>query len=179
MSFTDPGVTGAFRASWRKGNPRVVLQEILNERPKAGRDEILKLFREEVKADEDLMDGVILYWFDNNWRSLSPETKAGGPGAKPGGTAARASVTPPTVTAKTIPSSAKHKIKERIVYETKLMLLELVMPNGKRLADCTGPECQSFGSWFAELAAQAPKDKTIGEAFSEDQVRALWRAAKR
>ena len=31
-------------------------------------------------------------------------------------------------------------------------LLDIVMPNGKRLADCTGAECQEAGEWLTKIA---------------------------
>jgi hypothetical protein len=184
MSFTEPGVIGAYRATWRKANPRALLQDIIREHPTAEKDEILRLFLDEGKPDEDIVNAVFLYWFDNNWRSLFAEMRTALSGAKPAGVTAGA--TPEAAGNPSQPSAASStrsrihaKISERIQYETKLMLLELVMPNGKQLAACTGPECASFGSWFARLADKTPDGKTVGAALTEDQVRALWRSAEK
>jgi hypothetical protein len=53
-------------------------------------------------------------------------------------------------------------------------LLDLIAPNGKRVAQCTGADCRKIGGWYGKLADKVPARKTVGAVLSEAQVRKLW-----
>jgi hypothetical protein len=53
-------------------------------------------------------------------------------------------------------------------------LLDLIAPNGKPLAQCTGADCRRIGGWYGRLAAKVPPRKTVGAVLSEAQLRKLW-----
>jgi hypothetical protein len=38
----------------------------------------------------------------------------------------------------------------------KRMLLDVIMPNGKKLRDCTGYECREMGNWLMALGGSEP-----------------------
>jgi hypothetical protein len=63
-------------------------------------------------------------------------------------------------------------------------LLDLLMPNGKPLRDCTGGECERYGKadeqrglWLQRVAAKVGPDKHVGEVLDERQLKALMRPA--
>lgn len=55
----------------------------------------------------------------------------------------------------------------------KIELLNLLMPNGKPLRDCTFGECAQFGGWFKVLSQQGRPMGIVGKHLSEDQVRKI------
>ena len=44
MTYIDQGTQGAFRQTWRKGNPRALLKTLLEKNPKADATAIYKYF---------------------------------------------------------------------------------------------------------------------------------------
>src|SRR6516164_1704973 len=70
--------------------------------------------------------------------------------------------------------SVKRQLKARVQEEAKLILLDLLMPNGKTLRNCTGADCECFGGWFTRLAKHVPAKKLVGDVLNERDVRKLW-----
>ena len=168
MTYIDHGTTGAFRQTWRKGNPRSLLETIIAKNPKADEKKIHELFWREIEGDPMLLRACVEYWLDNNFHSLTREI-AGLP----------KSVNKPAKQTVAAVTKTKALIKERITHEARVILLDLVMPNSKRLGDCTGTECTKIGGWLSQLAKKVPPTKTVGETLSEQQVFDIWdRAAK-
>ena len=56
----------------------------------------------------------------------------------------------------------KHKIKGR--------LLQLIMPNGKRLAECTGAECIEFGGWYIAIGEHVGSTNLVGKVLKESEI---------
>lgn len=56
-------------------------------------------------------------------------------------------------------------------------LMQLLMPNGKKLADCTLRECDQFGSWFKGIRASAPRhaplDAPVSLYFDDEKLRKI------
>jgi hypothetical protein len=166
MTFIEHGIQGAFRQTWRKGNPRSLLQTIIEKNPKADLEEIYSLFWNEIEGDKQLLMACVSYWLDLNYKAIlrADESKQ-----QPlGRTAHPVSADEPPVVA---------KLRERIEHEATLVLLELVMPNGKPLGDCTGTQCRKFGGLFAQLAKHVPRQKTVRSVLKEADVQKLWQAA--
>ena len=63
------------------------------------------------------------------------------------------------------------------VREAAVKLLDLSMPNGKPLRDCTGSDCKKFGGWLGKIAAKVGARQKVGSVLSEAQVRKLNRGA--
>jgi hypothetical protein len=100
----------------RKASPRDVLMRLLKEHPASSKEELRRLFTDEVIDDPDHIDAIIEYWFANNYRSLvrkamSPEEQA-----------KRAEER------RIEREELKAEIKRRA---TRMVLLDLAMPNGK------------------------------------------------
>jgi hypothetical protein len=163
MTFIEHGTLGAFRATWRKGNPRALLETIINKNPKASENDIYKLFWTEIEDDKELLRAITGYWLDHNYRSLTRPISQPNNGQKP----ARAQRI----------MEAQQQLKERIVHETRVMLLDLIMPNEKKLSDCTGKECCQFGGWLQLVGHKVPATKTVGETLTEKQLQSLYRSA--
>jgi hypothetical protein len=168
MTFIEQGSTGAFRATWRKDNPRSLLEAIIAKNPKANEEKIHAMFWREIEDDKQLLRACVEYWLDNNYRSLSIEKQKTRPLAGAQKSAQDAAV-----------QGVVKEIRQRIAIEAQIVLLDLVMPNNKKLADCTGVECLSFGGWMAAIAKQVPATSIVSEVLSENDVRKLWKHAAR
>ena len=165
MTYIEEGTLGAFRQTWRKSNPRALLKTILEKNLKADANAIYKLFWDEIEDDKELLRAIVGYWLDHNYQSLR---QASGPTPAP-------SAEPRQASAK---AAVSERLRHRIHYETRVVLLDLIMPNDKRLAECTGAECGKFGGWLFQLSKKVPANKTVGNILSEDEVYKLWQHAK-
>lgn len=67
---------------------------------------------------------------------------------------------------------AKHQAKR---LAAKLML-DLMMPNNKRLRFCTGAEVGAFGSAYAKIAEKVGPDNLVGEVLCEREAAEPMRA---
>jgi hypothetical protein len=167
MAYADTGMAGAKRPTWRTVNPRALLKTTILANKNASNTELRELYWKEVEDDKNHLRAIVESFLDNNMRSMMmPVPAARSPAKSSNG----ASVAKTEAVAK-----IKQKLQERVNYEAKIALLELVMPNNKVLGDCTGPECKKFGGWFANLAKRVPRNKTVAQTLSEEQVRKLYK----
>lgn len=153
MTHIDPGSLGAKRATFRSANPRRTLREIIDRNPdfdeKGWREQFWDLIKDDLSDSGDLK-ACIEYWLDNNLRSLMPQLHRG--------------------------STSRTSTASEIEKETNRLLLQLVMPNGKRLAECTGSDCVRFGGWYSAIAALVPPDQIVGVHLDEQKLQQLWQS---
>jgi hypothetical protein len=164
MSFTETtwGELGATRQTWRAKSVRDLLAEIVTSSPQASDKVLLEKFVEHLREDDDYFLAAAEYAFDNALRALRREQ------------------TQPTVIQKAKRAAQKAadavahaKLVSRI--KSKVVLLNLQTPNGKKLRDCSGAECRHLGGWYARIASEVAANKLVGDVLSEQQVRALYK----
>jgi hypothetical protein len=131
-------------------------------------DEERKLFWNVVEDSDDYLREIANYWLDNNLRSLLNDNN---PAHR-----AEAKERKEPVEKKTT-AEAKTKMQEHVKREARIILLSMITPNGKTLAQCTGEDCSRFGGWYLELAKAVPADTKVGDALSEDEVHKTWQQA--
>jgi len=155
----DFGTTGAKRATWRRANPRELLARIITENREKSAQAWRDLFWHEIGEDGQMLRAIAEYWLDHNLRSLTDDNRDRDRTAR-----------------RTAIQDAKTQVMERIGEQAKIVLLDLVMPNGKTLADCTGADCRRFGGVFSQIAQKVPARQLVGAVLSETQVRRLWQS---
>lgn len=157
MTHIDTGTLGAKVQSWRKDNPRNLLKRMIEESPKKSKDRLLQEFSDYVRsaAGMEYLDAIVEYWFSNNWHSL----------------AEKRDIKITTATTKARTEAFKSTIKERAV---QMVLLDLTMPNGKILRNCTGRDCKKAGGWFARIAEKVRPAEKVGHVLSENDLRNLF-----
>jgi hypothetical protein len=121
------------------------------------------------KEGQKYIESVIDGWFQNAYRRLLKDY--------PNGDA------PPErevhVTAsKTKQVEVEQKLEKAIDRRVKLKLLDLVLPNGKALRDCTGRECRALGKktnrWLVAIADRIKPTDLVGAVMSETAVRRMY-----
>ena len=155
MTQIDQGTLGAKRATWRDTNPRKLLRQLVEKDGEAGdwSEEMWDTIKNDV-SDIGILRAIFQYWYDNNIRSLVPELM----GRRRTEQVAR--------TAQQVEAGAAQF--------RKLILLSLVMPNGKPLGDCTGAECRSFEGWLSQLATLVPPNQKVADVLTEEKLQELW-----
>ena len=162
MTMVDTGVTGAKRQSWHATNPRELLKRLIEENPKWDKERVLRTFSREVTDNRRYIDTIVEYWFANNYHSLIE---------RPARTYRARQTREAT-------EQVKAAIKNEIEHKATVMLLELNMPNGKLLRDCTGAECSKLsskiGGWLLRISKRIKPNQTVGSALTEQEVRDFY-----
>ena len=158
----ETGVYGAKVQSWKRANPRDLLKRVLDDNPGISLDEAKRIMRDQLKEQdkEDYLDAVIDYWTDNNYRALV------NPAARQEQRVRTRAVTRERV------EEIKGRVVERIKEKAREMLLDMTMPNGKPLRDCTGKYCSKLGGWLSRVGDKAGARK-VGDVLSEAELRKL------
>lgn len=164
MTMIDTGTTGAKRQSWHADNPRELLKRLAEQHPKWSKEHLLKTLTNEVVDNHKYLTAIIEYWFANNYHSLIEQPAAP--------SRARAYDRSASIAA------VKEAVETQIQHKAEIMLLQMEMPNGKLLRDCTGTECfklsSKLGGWLLRISKKVKASQTVGSVLSEDQVRQLY-----
>lgn len=163
MNLQEIGTTGAKRQSFRTPSPRELLRNLIEALPAASEDILLRRFTDIAMGDDDLIMVILEYWFTNNLRSL--KTRPINIASSKLAEQARA-------------ETMRQRIDETINQRARVILLTMVMPNGKMLRDCSGRECSALskkiGPWLKAIAAKIGPTRLVGDSLTEIQVRKLY-----
>lgn len=158
MTHVDTGITGAKRQSWKHDNPRDVLKNVIEKNGRSSKEELLRIFTQTIfeKGNRALIETVIEYWFANNLNSLLNSDSQ-----------LREQFSKPQI------SKIKEQIRERIKIAAGVVLMDMIMPNKKRLRDCSGAECAAVGGWLSVVATRMSPSAIVGKTFSEQDMRGM------
>lgn len=156
MLATNTGRLGATVQSWNEDNPRATLKKLIERHPRETKESIYGRFSEETADDENAIEAMRRYWFENNFRRLKTPPNSGKTGAAS--------------------EELRALIKSRA---TKMVLLDITLPTGTALRDSTAADCRRAGGWLAAVAKLVGPKKKVGEALSEADLQKIWKAAKR
>src|SRR5262245_10718011 len=163
MTHMDLGVQGAKRQSWQE-NPREILRRLLEKNPSWGRGQLLDEFKRLVENSPSHLEAIIEYWFSNNYYSLLER-----PDRSDERRQRQASQT----------SQFRKALNEKIDDRVKVVLLDMQMPNGKPLRNCTGTECKALsgrmGAWLLRISKQMKPTDIVGDVLTETQIKKLYK----
>jgi hypothetical protein len=143
-----------------KFNPTEVLIRLIDENPSARRDAIEKLFIAEIEDDRDYRTPALKYFFWNAWAGLHPARHKS------------------RVKTRQQQTEMRQAIDEKIQQIKRAVIIsELIMPNDKTVAQCTGLEMTKFGKFGTKVGKIAGRHK-VGATLSEEQLWKLWQESK-
>jgi hypothetical protein len=137
-------------------NPRALIVKIIEDNPDMDKKELFEIFRVELLDEPGGQRAVEWYFFVNMYEyATTSRNRKLGP----------------------VDRAEAHQRKAEAIEKgiAQIMLLDLDMPNGKAMKDCTGAEMARFGSRFQKIADRVGKAKTVGAVLSEDQVKAIMK----
>ena len=149
-------VGASFLAKQATDNPREMLIHLIEKNKDATKDDLFKIFRKHLDDEPGYQRAVDWYFFINMYeyamtnrnRNKDPVERA---------------------EARERQSKMVESIKAQII------MLDLTMPNGKAMRECTGGEMAKFGNRFQKIAERVGKTKLVGEVLAEDQVKAIMK----
>lgn len=146
-------VGASFLSKRSADNPRELLVKLFEDNPAASKDDLFKLFTDAIEDDPGYLRAVKWYFFVNMYEyATRPERPSGGPR-----------------------SAAKREATQQVTQAIiqQIVVLDLTMPNGKPMKECSGAEMLRFGARYQKIGERVGKTKNVGEVLSEDQVKAI------
>ncbi len=159
----DHGTYGVKRQSMRKGNPRNFIAKLLERTPRISDEDLREKVKSAVLKNEDYLDAVVEYWVAGERRNLM----RGRP----------RQATQPQAREEMAAKVAEYRAQVEKIAKPRIVqfaLLQMEMPNGKTLAECTFKEVAGFGAKFTALAKGGKPGEKVGK-LSEPEVRKLFR----
>lgn len=156
--FTEMPRTGA-AATRRvaKKNPMQALVDLLDSDPTANADRLFRKWWPVILADDDYLIAVGRHAFANFLTSLDRDRRRG------------ARQTSNTEMHKERQAAARRLTK----HVHRIVLLDLMLPNGKKLRESTFAECSAAGGWFKMVAAKGRPSEIVGQVLNEGDLRKL------
>lgn len=149
------GKLAATRQSWSRDSIRKIIAEIQAANPRAGHKQLVKLTAERMREDDDALIAAADYAVTAALNAQDDYRK------RQSGRSQR--------------ERAQREARIEATAESiknQILLLNLEMPNGKRMRYCTGGEMAAFGKGYARIAKKAG-NKLVGQVLDEAGVRKL------
>jgi hypothetical protein len=140
---------------------------------KAVKDQFLQFM--DSAAGAQYRKTAYLYWFENNYRSMLPDHPEPD---KEIALRIERKVAAQAVREKTA-AELTHRVEKAIETKAQIILLDLVMPNGKTLRESNRTDCKQAGGWYMKLADRLKGKQTVGDVWQEADVRKLLPADQR
>lgn len=132
--------------------------------PHASRKEAFSSFLETVKSDPAYLDVLA----DNYFHSMAGRWKVDQVGKSRSLISTRTSADRADSAARA--SEAHTDLKARV---RAVILLDLTLPDGKRLRDATGAECVKAGGFYTEVARHIKPTQVVDKHLSEADLRSI------
>lgn len=144
-------------------NPLEILARFREEYPNATAELLFLKWAEMIRDDDDLLGAVLRHTFTNLLTAVERSRRSGSTqfGSNRGARAA----TPTEVRGRA------EEVKQRV---TRVVLLNLMLPNGKALRYSTFADCASAGGWLANVAKLGQPNDVVGQTVTERQLAKLW-----
>lgn len=150
--------TGAsFIAMCTEHNPRDLVIELIESMQGEQRDKMFEEFRRRISENDRYQRAVDWYFFVNMHDYLT--------------TSRNKHQTPQQrAHAKQAADECVTDLKRKIV---DIVLLDIILPSGKRLRDSTFAECGRAGGWFTKLAKMGKPAQVVGKVLTEAKLKAI------
>lgn len=79
---------------------------------------------------------------------------------------------------KAIKGDGERQDVSREVSAIKTRLLDMLMPDGKKLRDATFADCRRAGGFFFQISAKGKPNEVVGQKLCEDDLLAIWKKEK-
>lgn len=136
-------------------NPMGILSHLREQSPKASAEILFLKWRDEIKDDEDMLSAALHHAFTNMLTAIDRMSKK-------------------SLRGRVITEAEREKqetdVNQIIKTVKKVVLMSLILPNGKALRYCTFAECAAAGGWFAKVAKLGKPNQIVGTVVTEEQL---------
>jgi hypothetical protein len=143
-----------------KKNIMEMLVGIIDAHPSYDLERRFREWSSAIQADDDCLEAALRHTYTNLNAALEAQNRRSVPVQRP----ARRS--------KEEVAASTAEMKERA---RASLVLDLVMPNGKSLRDCTGAYARKCGGVISKIAAKVKPGQLVGQAITEKQAQQIWK----
>jgi hypothetical protein len=154
MTFVETAARGA-AANRRtaQANPMSLLRKLRENDKTGSMAVVLKKWKQQIIDDTEMLDAALVYAGTNYWHSLEQDEKK-------------------QIPLKTRQAQAQQA--EALAQEVRqIVLMDLLLPNGKQLRNATFADCQKAGGWFLRIAKKGRPHQVVGNVLTEEQLRKI------
>jgi hypothetical protein len=176
------GKYGAKVQSFNKHNPRGLLKRLIST---YGMDDewlLFTKFYEQItnKKFEPYLISALEYWFTNNLGSLKNTPKTTTPVVVNISEHVSKKVDVGAIKKNQVAMVTKGvkqltaKIEQEAAKKARIILMDMILPTGKRLGDSTGAECISCGGWLKSVGDKIGPDAIVEASITEDELQKTY-----
>ena len=163
MTFTEALRQGsAVMSRTAKAHPLQLLKTLVDADPTADHQRLFRQWWKQISHDDELLEAVARYAFTNFLTTLDKDRR-------------RAQQGPPEP--RPSPAEVRTQVEQLAARVKRSVLLDFLLPDGKRLADATFAECRKAGGWLARVARRGKPKQIVGALLSEEDLQAIWKNA--
>lgn len=140
-----------------KRDPLVLMVELCDDNPQLSKESIIKKWKQKCRADTAYDDAVYDYAGANMWSQLARNR----PIAQP---------------IRTREQYESQRAEAAAFVKSKadqLTLMDLVLPNGKKIRHCTFAEVGKYGGWLKLLATKGKPSEIVGDKLTESDLQLI------
>jgi hypothetical protein len=181
---------GATMLRWKGSSVFALMKRVFDENKTAGKDEVARRFGQALlRGDDDLIMDAATYMVTNNWQALVGGENAerlqeraisamSQPDKEPATTEAPArpyvprTPRPPQPSVDPVEAKAAREAKISAAADAikQIVLMDQIMPNGKKRGDCRGTELVKFGGADIKIGKKAGA-KLVRTIYDENDLR--------
>jgi len=159
---TEVRTGSAVVARTAEKNPMSILYRFVSSHPTADVGWLFRKWRTAIIADEDLHDAVLRHTFTNLLSSIDKPRQQERRRAE-------------NIQRSEQIAAAATRTTERVIKRvTEIVLMDLLLPNGKTLRDATFKECAQAGGFFHLVAKKGRPLQIVGKTLTEDDLKTLY-----
>lgn len=162
MTFVESAQLGATANSRSaQKNPLDVLRKLRDADRTGSASKVLERWKKEIVGDDDLLDAALVYAGTNYWHRLEDDERR------------ERMLTQQRKGREQSKAQQQQKTLELTQQIRQIVLLDLELPNGKKLRDATFADCKKAGGWFLRVSKKGRPQQIVGVALTEEQLRAI------
>lgn len=151
----EPRQGAAYTRRTSTKNPMEILVGLIEGNPTADASQLFDEWIPIIREDDALLEAALRHTFANLYNALKrpPKRKAGRP------------------------TQTVEQRQEQVAKSAKLivqvMLMNITLPSGKKLAEATFKECREAGGWFTKVAMKGKPSEIVGRVLTEQDLRKI------
>lgn len=153
-----------------------IFQRSLRNDPDGSRKDQFKAFLKAIRESDDLVEQLAETYFEQNYHRFKIQEKGGSVQivGTPVEERRAATIAARQERDAQIETLAQARVNRALDHIKNIILLDLKMPNGKKLRECTGADLAKIGGWASELSTHIGATEVVDKHLNEADVRNVW-----
>lgn len=157
--YVQTGAAATRRAS--VSNPMELLNTLRERNPTESFERQFTKWRQLVERNDKHLTSALLYAFRNYWSALDRDQRA-----------ERRSEIWKSEQVKE-KAEQEQQVQQLVKQVKTIVLMDMMLPNGKKLRDASFADCTKAGGWYRKIAKKGRPHQIVGAVLTEEQLRTI------